>query len=167
MNNYQSAKIYKIVDLNEVMKPYIGSTTMALEDRFSRHKSQYKSKSGNLTVYKIFDAHGVNNCKILLIENYPCESRTELEKREGEFMKSIECINKNRAGVNYKENPKEYTKTYNKQYYIKNKDNLLMKRKIQYHNKKKQLTKNINTIYTNIIDSNIESLLDLMDISTD
>lgn len=41
---------------------------------------------------------------------YPCVSRKDLEKKEGEFIRNMECINKNIAGR---------TK---KQYYKENKD---------------------------------------------
>ena len=35
---------------------------------------------------KSFDEFCVENCKIVLIEEYPCQSRKQLEKRDGEYI---------------------------------------------------------------------------------
>ena len=34
------------------------------------------------------------NEEIELVENYPCNSKEELEKKEGEYIKNNECVNK-------------------------------------------------------------------------
>jgi hypothetical protein len=44
------------------------------------------------------DEFGIENCKIELIENYPCNSKEELLKREGWYIKVTECVNKMVAG---------------------------------------------------------------------
>jgi hypothetical protein len=38
-----------------------------------------------------------------LLENYPCNSRNELEKREGELIREMNCINRHIAGRTAKE----------------------------------------------------------------
>ena len=85
--NYNNGKIYKIVDnLSDML--YVGSTCKTLEQRLKAHISDYKSfKSGgknNITSFKILEN---NDFKIELIENYPCENKSQLEKREGYFIK--------------------------------------------------------------------------------
>ena len=35
---------------------------------------------------KLFEEFGVENCKIVLIEEYPCQNRKQLEKRDGEYI---------------------------------------------------------------------------------
>ena len=35
---------------------------------------------------KLFEESGVENCKIVLIEEYPCQNRKQLEKRDGEYI---------------------------------------------------------------------------------
>ena len=102
MNRYEKGKIYKIVDIG-YNKMYIGSTCDDLKKRFERHRSKYKKefsqgKGDNTRAYWLFQEFGVENCKIELIENYPCNSRAELEKREGEIQKQNDCINKKIAG---------------------------------------------------------------------
>jgi len=34
-------------------------------------------------VYDLFDEFGIENCKIVWEEDFPCGSKNELEKREG------------------------------------------------------------------------------------
>ena len=46
----------------------------------------------------MFDEFGVENCKIELIKNYPCNSLEELERQEGIHIKNTDCINKVIAG---------------------------------------------------------------------
>ena len=37
---------------------------------------------------KSFDEFSVQNCKIILIEEYPCQNRKQLEKKEGEYIEN-------------------------------------------------------------------------------
>lgn len=83
MNKYKDGKIYKITS-KQTDKIYVGSTIQTLNKRFISHKTRYKC--GN--------HHNMASCEILkyddaiieLIEDYPCESKTELEKREQHYM---------------------------------------------------------------------------------
>jgi len=78
MSVFQNAKIYKI--FNSVNpKVYVGSTTKTLNVRFTGHKSTYKR--GDCTSRILF-REDEENCQIMLIENYPCNSKYELELRE-------------------------------------------------------------------------------------
>jgi len=86
MPNYSDGKIYKISSPN-CDKVYIGSTTLPLYKRFSCHLSQSKLKS--CKSYLLFD---FGNCSIELIENFPCESRIELYRREGEIQKTYKNL---------------------------------------------------------------------------
>lgn len=99
--DYKNGKIYKIVD-NAYTKMYIGSTTQPLCKRFWCHKSKYKkwleNKKYKISAYDLFDEFSIENCKIELIENYECNSKEELEKKEGEHIKNNNCVNKYVAG---------------------------------------------------------------------
>ena len=55
------------------------------------HKSFYSS-------FILFAKYGIENCKIELVELYPCESREELKRREGYWIKNETCVNKCVAG---------------------------------------------------------------------
>jgi hypothetical protein len=104
MVNYSNSKIYKIVPTNGDDICYIGSTTKQyLSQRMDAHRSVFKqwqknNKAEKTSSVELFDKYGLENCKIVLIENFPCNSKDELEKREGEWIKKINCINKRGAG---------------------------------------------------------------------
>ena len=51
-----------------------------------------------MSVFDIFDAHGIDNCKIELVEECPCESKEQLHKREGFYIQHNECVNKRIPG---------------------------------------------------------------------
>ncbi len=142
-NKYINAKIYKIIDLDEQMI-YIGSTIQMLCKRFASHIYLYKNKINNLSSFEIFDKYGIENCKILLIENYPCNSREELCKKEGEYIKKIECVNKRVAGRTfdkyYEDNKKEIIKKM-KNHYDENKEEIIKKRKNHYKENKEEINK--------------------------
>jgi ribosome-interacting GTPase 1 len=98
MVNYANGKIYKI-ESNIGDKIYIGSTTKTqLSQRMGGHRACYKSwKAGKgrlNTVYHLFDEYGVENCKIVLLEECPCETNDQLKSREAHFIKTLECVNK-------------------------------------------------------------------------
>ena len=103
-SKYCNGKIYKIVD-NVSDLIYVGSTCKTLEQRLKGHKFIYKSflsgkKTPILTSFKILEN---NNYRIELIENFPCESKQDLEKREGYFIRlyrkqELNIVNKFIAG---------------------------------------------------------------------
>ena len=100
-NKYQNGKIYKITDIG-YNKCYIGSTCEELSMRMARHRAGFKQflndNKKHIRSYDLFNEYGVENCKIELIEYYKCDSLAELRKREGEHIKSIDCVNKYVAG---------------------------------------------------------------------
>jgi hypothetical protein len=123
INKYQNGQIYKIVD-NAYNMCYYGSTISKLCKRMGQHREKYRKGILNCTVKKIFDKYGLENCKIELVELFPCNSKKELEAREGYYIKNNECINKNIVGRTKKESNKiweetnkEKIKAYQKAYY--------------------------------------------------
>ena len=150
MVNYGNGKIYKIVANNgKDGDIYIGSTSKKyLSQRMDRHRCAYKEwKLGNfhfITAFELFDKYGVENCKIILIENCPCESKDELIARERHWYESLECFNKNKPGIF-----NELGKTqYNKEYYIEHKTDLLQASKIYHTNNKESIAKNVKKYHT-------------------
>ena len=128
MNRYEKGQIYKIVDIGQT-KMYIGSTTEPLSKRMERHRSDYKQYLMNerhyMSSFSLFDEFGIDNCKILWMENYPCSSKKELERREGEIQKANDCVNKNIAGrtlKEYYEDKKEILQQQSKIYQETNRD---------------------------------------------
>ena len=126
--DYQNGKIYTIRShlTDEI---YIGSTTQPLTKRLSKHKYDYKywkaGKRDYITSFKIID---FGDAYIELLEEYPCDSKMLLHKREGELIRETECVNKRIEGRTQKEwvndNP-EKLKEYSKKYRDKNPEKVL------------------------------------------
>ena len=111
MQDYNKGKIYKIIS-DSCPLPYIGSTTSSLNYRFTKHCSRYKSWRNKVSTYTCsFEILKYDDARIELIENYPCNSREELEKQEGSYIIiGKNCVNKQKAGRNgdYKEYQKNW-----------------------------------------------------------
>jgi hypothetical protein len=101
MVNYSNGKIYKIEPIceHEEGEIYVGSTTKQyLSQRMDSHRKQYKEwkegKRGKTMSFEIFDKYGINNCKIIFLEQVNVNSKDELLVREVYYIKSLSCINK-------------------------------------------------------------------------
>jgi len=79
MPEYQNGKIYKIVNSIDD-KIYVGSTVTPLEVRFSDHRRSTNDLRSKLATH--MNEKGTDSFSIMLLENYPCESKIELEQRE-------------------------------------------------------------------------------------
>ncbi len=100
MPNYNNGKIYKLTSQNTDMI-YIGSTVQILRKRYIKHKNYIKNNINNLSSANMFIW---DDCEIELIENYPCNSKNELLKREQYYIDLYKdyCININNAVCNRK-----------------------------------------------------------------
>ena len=91
MNKYSNGKIYLIGSPSSTQY-YIGATIEPLDERFRKHKSKYKSwlnkKYHNCSSFKLIQN---GDCYIKLVEEFPCNSKKELDIREGQFQ--MECLN--------------------------------------------------------------------------
>jgi hypothetical protein len=83
MPDYSTGKIYKIVN-HKYREFYVGSTRLTLQERLDNHKISAKSR-GYMKIYKYLNTIGWDYVKIVLLEEYPCSSRKELENRETEW----------------------------------------------------------------------------------
>ena len=100
----------------------------------SKWKTQFYNKY--VTSYKVIEN---GDCSIILLENYPCENKEQLNARERFYIETIECVNKNiptRTIKEYYEKNKDMILEQKKQYYEKNKDIILEQNK-QYYEKNK------------------------------
>jgi len=102
MTDYTKTKIYKI-ESHLGDKIYIGSTAKQyLSQRFQQHKNSYKQwklgKIGKINSFELFDEYGVENCIVVLIEEYPCNSKDAKNAREGKFIRELDCVNKRVEG---------------------------------------------------------------------
>jgi hypothetical protein len=103
MSDYSQGKIYKIIS-SECDLVYYGSTVLQLNQRLALHKHHYKKYlKGIIRFVTSFELLKQNNYEIVLVENYPCDSRKELELREGEYIKNNVCVNFRVAGRTHKQ----------------------------------------------------------------
>ena len=96
--NYFDGKIFKIIPYSSLDEGdiYIGSTTDTLDDEFIEHVTNYFRifKKNIYSSEELFKKYGIENCKIELIEDFPCNSLEVLSKREGEIIRKNNCINR-------------------------------------------------------------------------
>ena len=118
-DRYKDGKIYKIIsDKTDMI--YIGSTIRTLNKRLRDHKSHNNTKPTRSK--QIFDIDP--NPKIVLLENYPCKNKKELEIRERYYIENNNCINKSIP-----------TRTH-KEYYLINKEKIKEEMKEYLANRK-------------------------------
>jgi hypothetical protein len=153
---YLNGIIYKLVANGLI---YIGSTISPLSRRFSEHKSNYNNyKNGKHNYITSFELLKCDDCRIELIELYPCNNRYYLELKEKYWIENTNnCVNKvkptrtkkeykkqNKEKINekdkkYREENKEKIKETNKRYREKNKEKINEKKKIYYENNKNKI----------------------------
>jgi len=133
MPDYSKGKIYKLVsEVNDEV--YVGSTTKNyLCERLNDHKQRYKLyKIGKkITHYTAFDMLSNGSVKIVLIENYPCNSKDALLQREDYYINKLidegyNVVNKRLKNFQTKDEKIAYTK----EYYQKNKKKMNAQTKI-------------------------------------
>jgi len=84
-NKYECGKIYRLVDqFNNTV--YIGSTTLTLNLRMNAHRCDMKNEISS-TCKELKEKIGIENITIELIEEYPCETKLQLEQRENFHIK--------------------------------------------------------------------------------
>ena len=126
-NKLNNAKIYKIVD-NTNQNVYIGSTCKTLNQRLSKHKSDYKMfLKGLYNNVKSFDIIKNNDFKIELLEKCNIKTKQELLARERFYIVNNNCLNKNIPG-NFDKGCQQYQKDYREA----NKDKLNNKKKEKF-----------------------------------
>lgn len=112
INIYKNGKIYRIQCIDGYY--YIGSTTQKLIYRFNHHKQT--AKRDKTQFYNHMNQLGWEHATIELLEEYPCQVKQELSKREDEYITEHKedpfCLNVNRAHLTVDER-KEQAKQYN------------------------------------------------------
>ncbi len=148
---YEKGKIYKIVDCGYNLC-YYGSTCQELSNRMAGHRSDYaiykRTKAHMTQSCLIFDEYGVENCKIELVELFPCAIKAELHKKEGEYIKNNPCVNKFVPGrrmraVDYRreyyESHKEAMLEHNAKYRDEHLEQIKSKQKERYETNKERI----------------------------
>jgi hypothetical protein len=145
MVNYNNSVIY-LIRSHQTELVYVGSSTMQLSKRLANHKNTYKhwlnTHKGSYT--RSYDILKYNDAYIELLEEYPCENKQQLLRREGEHIRNLNCVNKiisGRTNKEYYQDNKECIKEKVKEYYEKNKE-ICLKRVKEYATTNKDKKKN-------------------------
>ena len=88
MNRYDDGKIYKVVS-DQTTDVYYGSTCSTLYDRYARHTHYYRIGRA-CSIKRILK---YDDSKIVLVENFPCNNKDELLRRERYYIENNDCVN--------------------------------------------------------------------------
>ena len=154
MANYQNGKVYSIRSPSTEMF-YIGSTIQPLSKRFHEHK-----KKPNATNAKVILDFG--DAYIELIHNYPCKTKEELTKNEGEQIRlnKGKCVNtriEGRTNKEYRVDNKQKLQEGSKKWREANQQHIKDNHKEYYENNKEKCK--IQKKQYNIINKDNISLL--------
>jgi len=150
MDKYSRGKIYLIRNKDNENLIYVGSTIeIYLSKRFQKHKShkhcslyQYINNPDNETNW--------SDWYIELYEEYPCENKLVLCKRENEVIRQLATINKigyrteemkKEKDKEWRENNKEIIAQKAKEY-VKNNREKVLKKKAEYNENHKEYKNN-------------------------
>ncbi len=146
MPNFANGKIYCIRS-HQTEQIYVGSTTQPLSVRFGEHK---RMNCSSREILQHSDAY------IELLENYACSDKNELNRREGHFIRTMLCVNKQipgRTQVEYRDDNKETFNEKSKQYYQDNKETITEKSKQYYQNNKEHRKEQSKQYYQDNIET--------------
>ena len=121
MSVYQKGKIYKITS-RHTEKCYVGSTISTIGCRLSGHKFDMKRNK----IVSSSEIIKLGDYEIILLELYPCNSKEELHLRERYYIDNLDCVNLVKPRT--KEEAKLIKNEMDKEYRIKNKDDIKLKR---------------------------------------
>lgn len=147
MPNYKNSKIYQLWSPSNLDLVYIGSTTQTLSLRMGQHRSKYKQYlNGTYNYVSSFKVLECPDARIELIEEVKCESRAELHKIEGKYIRERDCVNKVIAGrtmkeyhQEHKEKRNEYNRQYSRQYRRTHKEEIKEYDRQYYKDNKQQI----------------------------
>ena len=138
--NYQNGKIYKIV-CNVTDEVYIGSTCQpTVARRLAKHVDNYKEhkkgKRGYTTSFRIIER---GDYTAYLVESFPCDSKDELTKREGEVIRQmknectvVNCVIPGRTNAEYRVDNADKIKADKQKWREDNVDKIKDYRKTKY-----------------------------------
>jgi hypothetical protein len=155
MPDYNNGKIYTIRCRDNDSLIYVGSTIQPLYKRWDAHKrfhSNDKFHDYNMKVYVKMREIGIESFYIELYETFPCNSKEELNRREGEIIREIGTLNTKIAGrtrSEYREENKEKIALTTKEYDIKYREQNAEKIKQYYQDNKAKILEQQKEYYKN------------------
>ena len=137
-NKYENAKKYCILNTldDEV---YVGSTCQTLTQRMTKHRYNTKSRPDAMKITQKMKEQGIEHFYMELLEEYPCNNKDELMKKEGEWINKIATVNEKIMGRTKAE--------YAKQWREKNREQYLATRREHRKHSIDKLREQDNTLY--------------------
>ena len=117
---YSKAVIYKIYNIDEPDKFYVGSTANSIWRRLYTHKTS--SKKCKSFFYTEVNRLGWDKFKIEVIENFPCNNKQELFAEEERIRSETDAYYNSYRSMVPEEQRKQNYKIYKKNYYEENRD---------------------------------------------
>ena len=158
MPDYSKSVIYKIYD-NTNGDTYYGSTCNELRYRIYQHKHHKSNKCKSKSII-LNDDYTYS-----VVEEYPCESKRQLETRERWWIENNKCINKciptrtqkeyydihkeaiTKRTKEWSENNKEHIYQRGKQHREDNKDAIVLQKAIEYKNNRQYIIERVQKNY--------------------
>lgn len=142
MPDYSKGKIYTLRCRTDDTLIYVGSTIQPLCERMSTHRvdSRIECKKNRL-IYRTINGDW-DNWFIELHELYPCSSKEELVKREGEIIRLIANLNTQIPGRTFKEwceVRKDELVEKSKEYRQEHKQEIAERKKTYYQDHKQEI----------------------------
>ena len=149
--NYQNGKIYCIRNYKND-EIYVGSTCQSLSQRMSQHRADMKTKRCQRTkIYETMADIGFEHFYIELLEDYPCENKNQLLRREGEYIRdlkaSLNSLIAGRTQKEYNQENKERIAKRDRQYYLLNCESIKATKKLYNANNTEQIKQNKREYY--------------------
>ena len=95
MTNYNNGKIYAIISESNNLC-YVGHTVQGLRIRLGKHLTDFKGYMGELNAYRnyrgSFDILIQDDYKIILLQDYPCTCKKEIEKQEAKWIFKMSAV---------------------------------------------------------------------------
>ena len=138
MIDYTKSKIYKIT-CNITGLTYYGSTVNPISKRISQHRTKFKA--GNLKCSSRQVLVG-GDYDYSLVEEFSCENKDQLHKRERFYIENNDCVNAEipgRTQKEYIEQNKDKISANSKKYHEQNKDKISAQRKEHYEQNKDKI----------------------------
>ena len=143
-----TTRIYKIIN-NTNDECYIGSTTSTLNNRFSNHKSRYRTnKDRNASSCILFTKHGVDNCSIVLLEEIEVETKQQQYAIERKYIdQNKDCCVNIRPPISTDEELKKKAYQRGMKWYETNKEKQSKSMKLRYEQNKEEYKQKHNEWY--------------------
>ena len=133
VSKYRNGKIYRIWNTAND-KIYVGSTIQPLHRRMIGHRCDArKPECPKVKLCEDMNTLGHENFKIQLIEYYPCQTKDELTRREGELIRELKPdLNMQiaeRTGKEWVRDNQNRIREKQREYIVRNKDKLTEKQR--------------------------------------